>query len=90
MEEEEKKPEIEFPCYFPLKAIGDDVENYRESVLNIVAEHSDTIQKEHITTRLSNGGKYIAVTIPFTAVSREQLDTIYQKLSDLKHTKYLL
>lgn len=88
--EEEKKPEIEFPCYFPLKAIGDDVKNYRENVLKIVAEHSDTIQEEHITTRLSNGGKYIAVTVPFTAISREQLDAIYQKLSDLKSTKYLL
>jgi putative lipoic acid-binding regulatory protein len=89
-EEETKKPEIEFPCYFPLKAIGNDVENYRDFVVRVVGQHCDSIQEERITTRLSNGGKYIAVTVPFTAISRQQLDTIYQQLSDDPHTVYLL
>ncbi len=89
-ETEQTKPEIEFPCNFPLKAIGDDVENYRDFVVDVIGQHCDTIQEENITTRLSNGGKYIAVTVPFTAVSRAQLDAIYQQLSENAHTRYLL
>lgn len=87
---EDKKPEIEFPCYFPLKAIGDDVETYQQFVVDTIAKYCDSIQHEKITNRLSNGGKYLAVTVPFTAENREQLDHIYQDLSDDKRTKYLL
>ena len=34
-----------------------------------------------VTTRLSKGGKYIAVTATFQAQSRVQLDALYQELS---------
>lgn len=89
-EQEEKKLEIEFPCYFPLKAIGDDIETYRQFVVDTVAKYCNTIMDDKISTRLSNGGKYIAVTVPFTAENRKQLDNIYQALSDDKRTKYLI
>lgn len=88
--QEEQKLEIEFPVYFPLKAIGENAEPYKQFVIDTVASHTDRIQYEDISTRLSRGGKYLAVTVPFTAESREQLDTIYRILSADKRTKYLI
>ncbi len=88
--EEEEKPEIVFPVYFPLKAIGENSDPYRQFVIDTVAAHTDTIQYEHINTRLSSGGKYLAVTVPFTAENRDQLDNIYRTLSADNRTKYLI
>ncbi|HEY4723266.1 MAG TPA: DUF493 domain-containing protein [Anaerolineae bacterium] len=41
-----------------------------------------------MTSRTSNGGKYLSVTATFIADSREQLDGLYQELSD--HARVLM
>lgn len=64
---------------FPLKVIGrnvDDFEGFVDSVVQAHAPHS----ARTVTTRLSQGGKYLAVTVTFVAESRDQLDAIYLEL----------
>ena len=38
------------------------------------------LPQDAVSSRLSNGGQYLAVTVTFTAQSRAQLDTIYREL----------
>ena len=73
---------LEFPCRFPIKAMGKDEDEFVAHVLNLVTPHFPEISEDDIKTRLSNGGKYISVTITVTATSKLQLDAIYYALTD--------
>jgi len=75
---------------FPLKAIGSGVEDFEAFVVEIVRHHLPEEAVTTSTTRLSEGGKYMAVTVSFVAASREQLDDIYRELSTHKRIKTLL
>jgi len=73
---------LEFPCRFPIKAMGKDEDEFVAHVLNLVTPHFPEIAEGDITTRPSSGGKYISVTITVTATSKLQLDAIYYALTD--------
>lgn len=74
-------PLLEFPAEFPLKAIGLGVEDFEAFVLEIVRRHVPGLPADASSTRLSGGGKYLAVTVTFTATSQAQLDALYRELS---------
>jgi uncharacterized protein len=73
---------LEFPCSFPLKAIGTGADDFETVVMLIVRKHVPDLGEGAISTRPSGGGKYLAVTVTFVAESRAQLDALYQELSD--------
>ena len=79
---EDKDTLLEFPCRFPIKAMGRDEDEFVAHVLNLVTPHYPEITEDDIRTRSSNGGKYISVTITVTATSKLQLDAIYYALTD--------
>jgi putative lipoic acid-binding regulatory protein len=43
-----------------------------------------------VTTHLSHGGKYIAVSVPFTAQNQGQLNAIYGTLKKDSRTKFMI
>ena len=75
---------MQFPCDYPLKVMGFTEGPFRESVLEIIERHVPDLDISKIRSRDSRSGKYVSLTIPFTATSREQLDALYQDLSDCK------
>jgi len=77
-----EKSILEFPCVFPLKAIGTGPDDFEGIVISIVRRHVPTLGEGAVTSRLSRGGKYLAVTATFTAEGRAQLDALYQDLND--------
>jgi putative lipoic acid-binding regulatory protein len=81
---------IKFPCYFPIKAIGKDEADYRAFVIESVRVQIAELNQDEVTTRLSHGGKYLAVTVPLVAQSREQLDAIYLTISQDPRTVFML
>lgn len=70
---------LEFPCTFPIKAIGKATGEFETIVADIIRRHVSELTD--LSSRSSNGGKYLAVTATFIATSREQLDAIYRELS---------
>lgn len=81
---------MEFPCVFPLKAIGTGADDFEGLVISIVRKHVPTLGEGAVSSRLSSNGKYLAVTATFTAESRAQLDALYQELSDHERVVMLL
>jgi hypothetical protein len=79
---------FEFPCEFPIKAMGAAEPGFDELVVQIVRRHAPDLAEGAVSTRLSRGGRYLAVTVTVTARSREQLDAIYRALTD--HEKVLM
>ena len=71
---------FEFPCEFPIKAMGKTDCSLDVTVVEIIRRHAPDISEGRIHTRESSQGNYTAVTVIVTATSREQLDAIYQDL----------
>ena len=80
---------LEFPAEFPLKAIGtgDDFEAW---VVEVVRKHVPDLGQQPTTSRSSSAGKYLAVTVTFTARNQAQLDDIYRELSQDPRVRLLL
>lgn len=73
---------LEFPCQFPIKAMGKRSDDFDTIVVEIIRRHVADIREGAVTTRPSKAGTYISVTVVIEASSREQLDAIYQGLTD--------
>jgi putative lipoic acid-binding regulatory protein len=73
---------LQFPCDFPIKAMGLAVHDLEVIVGDIVREHAPDTTEEAFSRRASTNGKYISITVVVNAQSREQLDAIYQALTD--------
>ena len=72
---------IEFPCSFPIKAMGIAADDFDMLIVGIVRKYYPDITKGTVETRPSREGKYISVTVTIEAQSREQLDNIYLELT---------
>lgn len=81
---------LEFPCRFPIKVMGRNEAGFTELVVAAVREHGGTIGDGDVASRPSRTGRYLAVTVTFTAGSREQIDAIYRLLSATEQVLYLL
>lgn len=79
---------LQFPCRFPIKAMGLAEEGFDDLVVAIVRQHAPDLQEGAVVTRPSKGGKWLSVTVTIRATSRAQLDAIYQALSD--HEKVVM
>ena len=72
---------LEFPCNFPIKAMGLAVDDFEAQVIALVRKHAPDLGEGAIRTVDSKGGKYLSVTVTVRATSREQLDNIYRELT---------
>jgi hypothetical protein len=76
---------FEFPCQFPIKAMGKADLELGLIVIEIVRRHAPDITEDAVTTRPSKDGNFLAVTVIIEASSKRQLDAIYQDLTDHPH-----
>lgn len=81
---------IQFPCDFPVKAMGLASYDLEVIVFDIVSQHAPDISKDSLKTRESSNGKYISITVTVNAQSKAQLDAIYQALTDHEHVMMAL
>lgn len=77
----DERSTLTFPCHFPIKAMGLSAPDFEALVYGLVREHVPYLGEGAVQSRLSSGGKWLAVTVTFEARSRQQLDAIYQALS---------
>jgi len=75
---------FEFPCRFPIKAMGRSEEGFEATVVRIVRSHAELWEDEAlpVSSNPSRNGNYVSVTVQVRATSRAQLDAIYQDLTD--------
>jgi len=76
---------IEYPCDFPIKAMGHAEHDIAAIFEEIARRHFPHQENFIITRKESSSGKYLSVTIVFEALNREQLDAAYQDLFDHEH-----
>jgi len=76
----EKEDVFEFPCRYPVKAMGRADGALAEEVRKVVQRHAPEVSADDITIRPSARGNYVSITITITAHSRAQLEAIYTEL----------
>ena len=76
---------FEFPCQFPIKAMGKADVELDLIVIEIVRRHAPDLAEDAMTSRPSKDGNFMAITVIIEASSKKQLDAIYQDLTDHPH-----
>jgi hypothetical protein len=72
---------LEFPCEIPIKVMGRDEESFETAILAIFDRHLENIEAASIRSRPSSTGKFLSITVTFTASSQQQLDALYRDLT---------
>ena len=75
---------LQFPCKFPIKAMGLNSHDFDARVVEIVRRHLPNIPEGAVKSRVSKSAKYMSVTVTITAQSKAQLDAIYLDLTEAK------
>lgn len=78
----EKESLLEFPCRFPIKAMGRHSDEFKSTVEDIVLRHAQLWPGEDVQHTPSREANFLSVTTVVEATSQEQLDAIYQDLTD--------
>jgi len=73
---------LEFPCSFPVKAMGRATDDFESLVSELILEHASLVEGEPIQSRPSKDGNYVSITAVIEAESQAQLDAIYLALTD--------
>ena len=81
---------IEYPCDFPIKVMGEQVDGFVDAMLVIVRNFDPEWNDSRLTQRPSSAGKYLGLTLTIKATSREQLDELYRTLSTHPMVKVVL
>jgi putative lipoic acid-binding regulatory protein len=82
MTSEQRTSALEFPCRFPIKAMGRQSAEFERVVSEIIFAHARLTNGESLSIRPSTAGNYVSITAVIEAESQSQLDTIYQSLTD--------
>ena len=80
---------IEFPADFAVKAMGLHCDDFEMLITELVLPHIAP-NEANVTTLPSKGGKYVSVSVRFTATSLEQLHAVYGALKQEPRVLYTL
>lgn len=73
---------LQFPCSFPIKLMGRADAGFSDVAVRLIERHVGEISNNQIQTTTSRNGNYLSLTITIDAQSQEQLDSIYNDLSN--------
>jgi len=78
----------EFPCQFMFKAMAHAVEGVEDEIVGVIQQHVPGDYTPSLNP--SRTGKYVSVTVSFTATSKQQLDEIYVAVNAIENVKFCL
>ncbi len=84
MTESEPDKLPQFPCSFPIKMMGRADAAFSDTAVGLVERHVGKVAADAIQTSESRNGNFLSVTVTIDAKSQEQLDNIYNDLSNHK------
>jgi len=80
--EGEDAPKIEFPCAYPVKVLGRQVEEFETAILEVLRRHAPDLDTETLSLRESRKGRFVSLTVTITATGPDQLDALHRDLLD--------
>ncbi len=80
MDYSDQKIEIEFPCEYPIKVMGRNVDNFERVVLSVLDKLAPKYSRKNISRRFSKGKKFISLTVVIIATGKTQLEKLNEEL----------
>ena len=87
---DEQETLFDFPCEFPIKAMGKTGPALEMAVLEIINRHVPDLPEGAVRLNASKGGNYTSITVTITARSKAHLDAIYLELTRCEHVLYAI
>lgn len=87
---DEKKPEIEFPCKYPIKVLGEAHPDLNQYVIDVMNRHAPTITESDLSAKNSSKGNWQSITVTIIATGKPQLDAIFADLKTSSRVKMVL
>lgn len=84
--QENKKPQIDYPCKWSYKIIGESVEEMISAVEEVVAD----LEYDLTPSNISRKGKYFSLNITVVVPSEIMRDVIFQKLTKHPAIKFVI
>ncbi|MDR1424817.1 MAG: DUF493 family protein [Azoarcus sp.] len=72
---------LEFPCDFPVKIMGARLDDFAQTIVDIVLRHAPDFDPATLEMRTSAKGNYLSLTCTVRARSQEQIDNLYRELT---------
>ena len=85
-----KESIIPFPCFFPIKIIGKNTNEFQNDVTNIIFSHFPGVPEPELRCKQSNKSNYIAITATVYVHDQKSLDSLYQELNKHPEMKMVL
>ncbi len=82
--------EIEFPCDYPIKIIGETEPAAVAQALTIVRKHAPEVTPDQVNTRVSKHGKYQSIRVTIVATGEDQLKALHTELMQLPSVRLVL
>ena len=81
---------IEYPCRFPIKVMGANVEGYVAAMVHVARCFEPEFDESSVEHRPSKAGNCLGLTLSVYVTSREQLDELYRTLTTHPMVKIVL
>ncbi len=81
---------IEYPCHFPIKVMGANVEGFLAAMVHVATAFDAGFDASTVEQRPSKAGNYLGLTLSVRVTSREQLDELYRTLTSHPMVKVVL
>ena len=73
---------LQFPCSFPIKMMGRANAEFGDIAVSLIERHVGEVAEDCIQKKNSRNGNFLSVTVTIDAQSQQQLDSIYNDLSN--------
>ena len=73
---------LQFPVEFPIKMMGRDTPEFHATARKLVEKHTGPLPDDAFKSSRSREGRFVSITATVNAQSQEQLDSIYQDLTN--------
>ncbi len=90
MKDQEEAKGFEFPCEYPVKAMGPNTAEFVEKITRLVQQHAPEVSSNSVHCKTSSSGKYQSVTVLVYAHSKDHLINIYQEIRAVKEVVWTL
>lgn len=86
----EDEVKIEFPCDYPIKAIGSNNIDLKALVIETVKVHAPDLDENRVTLNESSKGTFVSVRFHIYATGEAQLKAIHESLMATGHIKMVI
>jgi len=86
---------FKFPCKYPIKIVAKKASDatraeFETEITKIFRKHFADFSESELSLRESKEGNYLSMTVTVMAQNKEQLDTVYQELTEHHLTVWVL